>query len=473
MKQVFSFLIVLISFSASSQSSITKVFEIPSSFYDVGIRVFPNGDGYAVFGYGGTASSSNIDIFLLRLDKDGNEIGRHFYGLPNKTERIAKGIVPVGNDGWLLAGGQVVGAGGGTQGYLVRVGATGNIIWSKNLTNSNQSGFFPYCLSALPTGGYLIGGQKLNDLEVVRISDNGDVVWHKSYGAGRAKALYVSEGGGNCFLISRNAVLKIRTSDGKLVWEKDIELPVFGSSDGDISVDLEDIVPVGNGKFAICGTALNDEILSFIQAPYTSIWKESGEILWAKVFPPNPITGEGGVTGNSLLYMPNQQNLLLTGEGNTGFGVFRMDMNGTTLATHSIPTPALCVSPVMIKHQGKYAATGGCFTDGMNTLFYRSAMNDLPDGQLRIGNRDLSPAIKIGLSPNPATSNINLNYWVETDAEINFQIFDVAGLLVLEAHQAACAGENVTALDVQSLPKGTYWLFAPQLGLSAIPWVKQ
>ncbi len=471
MKQILVFLLLLTFFKASSQSDVTKVFEIPANAYDLGTRVLPNGEGYAVFGYGGRPSSSNVDIFLLQLDKDGNEIGRHFYGLPNKTEKIAKGVVPVGNDGWLLAGGQVVSAGGGTQGYLVRVGAGGNVIWSKNLTNPNLSGFSVYALASLPSGGFLAAGEDTYDLEVVRLAENGDVVWYKSYGTGRAEALYISESGGNCFLISSHTVLKIRTSDGQLMWKRDIELPVFGAPNGDISVTLDDIVPVGNGRFAICGTALNDEIFSYVQAPYASLWKENGEILWSKAFPSN--TGNGEETGNSLLYLPNQQNLLLTGEGAKGINVTRIDMNGNTLAINSIHTPALCINPVLLKHQGKYIATGGCFTGGMNTLFYRSAGNALPLGDLRAGDRAVDPSPDFSISPNPATTTIKLDYWSEARSEVCFQMVNAAGQLIFEKNTNACMGENAETFNVQTLPTGLYWLIAPQIGMPPIAWLKE
>lgn len=460
MKQIFPFLLLLASFTASSQTDVTKVFEIPANHYDLGTVVLPDGAGYAVFGYGGVPSSSNIDMFLLRLDQDGNEISRHFYGLPNRTERLARGVVAVGNEGWLMAGG---------AGLVVRVGATGNVLWSKNL--SGVANLSTYCLKAIPSGGYIAAGEYLNDAKAVRLTENGDMIWQKTYPGYRVEAMIVSESGAYSFMVTRNEVLKVRNSDGQLIWSKPLKLSAFGNPLGSLSVNLHEIVSVGNGKFAVCGTALNDAIFDFEEAPYASVWKENGEILWAEAYPAGP--GAGGTTCNSILYTPNQQNLLLTGEGNVGVHVTRIDMNGTKLAAYAIPTPALCVSPVLLRHQGKYIATGGCFTSGMNTLFYRSGGNWLPGGNLKPEDRDDTSAPGISLYPNPGTDRITLDYWSDLDLNLEIQVFNAVGALVMTAPKQAFYGFNSATLDVQSLPSGAYWILAPEIGLPATAWVKQ
>lgn len=457
MKQFLHFLLLLASFTAFGQTDVTKVFEIPANHYDLGTVILPDGAGYAVFGYGGVPSSSNIDMFLLRLDQDGNEISRHFYGLPNRTERLARGVVPVGNEGWLIAGG---------AGLVVRVGATGNALWTKNLSDLSA-----YCLKAIPSGGYVAAGEYLSDAKAVRLTENGDVLWQKTYTSNRVEAMIVSETGAYSFLTTRNEVLKVRNSDGQLIWSKPLKLPVFGNPLGSISVDLHEIVSLGNGKFAICGTALNDAIFNFEEAPYASVWKENGEILWAEAYPAGP--GAGGTTCNSILYTPNQQNLLLTGEGNVGVHVTRIDLNGNKLATYAIPTPAFCISPVLLRHQGKYIATGGCFTSGMNTLFYRSGGNWLPGGSLKPEDREDTSAPRISLYPNPGADRITLDYWSDLDLNLEIQVFNAAGALVLTVPQQAFYGFNSATLDLQSLPSGAYWILAPQIGLPATTWVKK
>ncbi|MFN0214444.1 MAG: T9SS type A sorting domain-containing protein [Saprospiraceae bacterium] len=473
MKFTLSFLILLATLKASSQSDVTKVFEISPTLYDRGTKVLPNGDGYAVFGYRGGSTASNGDIFLLRLDKDGNEMGRHIYGLPNKTECISSGVVAVGNNGWLVAGWQAQATVTSKLGYLVRVDANGNELWSKTLSGPNLSGLNFTSLASLPSGGFIAAGVIGTDLSLVRLTANGDIVWKKSYNAEVPSGIYVNESGGNCFVISGNKVLKIRTSEGNLAWMKGIELPVFGAPDGDINVGLEDIVPTGNGTFAITGTALNDQVFNFEQAPYASLWKENGDIIWTRAFPANPATKLGGGTCNSILHLSNQNNLMLTGEdAEGGINVTRIGINGELLEVSNIPTPALSISTVLLKHQGRYVITGGCFTNGMNTLFYRSAGNWLPMGNNRAGNRSGSTLPSFSIFPNPANTTINLQYWSEVPMEVQFQIFNASQQIAMESIHLATTGINSANFNIQSLPQGIYWLKAPQIGLCAKSWVK-
>lgn len=455
---------------ANAQTDVAEAFVMSPTQYDRGCMLFPNGNGYALFGFGGGANAGNSDIFMLRLDQDGAETGRYYYGLPNKTERLERGVVQVGNDGWLIAGNQVASGSWATIIYLVRVGVNGNVIWSKSVTDPNLSNFSIYSMSALPTGGFMLAGLDLNDLAVVRISETGDLIWKKTYGYGGAKSLYVSESGGNCFVISRNRVLKIRTSNGQLMWEKDIELPVFGAANGTISVDLEEIKPLGDRKFVLCGTVLNDAVFSYEQAPYASLWDENGEIYWAKAIPVDPATGGGPCS--AVLYMPNEKNLLFSGECADGFLVARTDLDGQLLEIHTIQAPAFCTNVVLMKAQGRFAATGGCFNSGMNTLFYRSAANWLPTGNFRAVAREDMDSKPWSLSPNPASDVLNLECWSSSENTLDLQIVNALGQQVMTSRQTLQIGSNTVSLDVRSLPPGVYRLVAPAIGLPAITWIK-
>ena len=475
MKYFYSFCLILVAIQANSQFSVTKYFDITPPQYDLGTKILPDGDGYAIFGYQlPLGSSSGGDLFLLRLDKDGNELSRHVYGLLNKKEGMGKGVVPVGNNGWLIAGWQLLSGSGAPKGFLVRVGSNGNVLWSNTLTIPNIAQVMIYDLVALPTGGFIAVGGASSVTAVIKLSDDGDVIWSKKFNYGPANSVCINATGGNCFVLSRNKVLKIRTTDGLLKWTADIELPQFGNPDGFMSVDLSDIVSIGDGSFAITGTALNDEIFDFTLAPYASLWKETGEILWTEAYPADPNTGEGGGSGKSILYLPNQQEFLLSSEGNDGINITRVDRKGNLLAVHKIPTPGLCVFPVLNKHQGKYFATGGIFFGGMNTLFFRSAGNWFPDESLKMDNRSHLPTKQTGtISPNPTSDMLNLKFSSQYECLIKIKVINAVGKVVMESQNQVSLGENLIALNVNSLPSGVYWISAPEIEFPTKIWVKK
>jgi len=472
MKQILPLLAFLIATGTSAQNDVAKAFAISPTLYDLGTKVFPTSNGYAVFGYIAGPSNAQGDIFMLRLDQDGNELSRHIYGENNRKEGLAKGVLPVGNNGWLLAGWRATAPNSGSRvGYLIRVDANGNEMWNKTMSVPGSQIVFT-SLTQLPSGDYLAGGNSDDKMALMRFTASGDIVWYKNYNADPVVGMYISEAGGNCFVASRSQVAKIRTSDGALSWIKAIELPVFGDPDGSISASLNDIVSVGNGQFAVTGDALNDAIFDFEEAMYASLWKENGDIVWIKVYPRNTAAGTGSFYGNSLLYLPNQHQLLLSGQGGPGLIVTRIDLSGKTLETNDIPIPGGGYNPILGKSNGVYFATGGSFQNNMNACFYRSGGNWLPNGSQRPEERTLSNPVRFNLYPNPASHTLNLDFFSETAGNRGLQIFSNTGQEVLRTEQAVAPGHNNLGIQIDALPNGMYWLVSPEGCFAPKAWIK-
>lgn len=473
MKQLLTLFTFFAAANAFAQNDLAKVFPISATHYDIGSSVLPNGSGYAVFGNTSGQPNSARDIFMLRLDKDGNELARHIFGLTDRREGVSKGVLPVGNNGFILAGFTAVAPNSSSLvGYLLRIDANGNELWSKTMGGSGVNTMIFSTLTQLPSGDYIAGGQHDNKVSAMRFTANGDLVWAKSYVAGFVYGITRSESANHFFLATRNQVLKIRASDGALQWTKSIEQPTFGDPDGQISVSLEDISAAGNGRFALIGTALNDAIFDFEEAKYASLWKENGEIVWTKVYQRDFTNGTGSTNGTSLIYLPNQKHLLLTGQGNGGMIVTRIDMSGKTVQTNEIPIPNGGYFPILNRNNGVYFATGGSLQGNMNTFFYRSGGNWLPNGILRPEERSVKNPTTPLLYPNPATSMIHLNLHAEEADEVILQVYDASGRLVISSTQNTTPGENLLTIPVEHLPNGSYWLVSPQALFAPRLWLK-
>lgn len=458
-------LLILLHWCVTAQTDITKVFTISPTMYDLGTEVLPAGDGFAVFGYQtGGGSGTAADLFMLRLDKDGQEISRRIYGEQNKGELLKRGVVAVGNDGWLMAGSQTFT--GTTKAYLVRIDANGNVLWTKVLPYIS---LILFDIVTLPSGGYMALGQLSSRVALLRLTENGEVVWLKDYTGSAPRSLYVTAGGGNVIVANRWEIMKIRASNGQLVWSKPVESPVFGNPDGDIEFDVNDMVPVGNGQFAVTGTVINTLLLGYQTAPFAGLYKENGDVIWTKVFPaPTNNTGS-----NSILYLPNQQELCLTGEGNNALVVNCVNLQGNLVSEHNIPTPGLGVYPVLGKYQGKYMLTGGNFQGGMNTLFYRSGGNWLPDGVLRPEDRsELSSCLMSAPYPNPASTMIALPVIAQHAGEQVFRMFNTLGQTVFQQQEWLANGENQVYFDIAALPSGTYWIAIAGSAQGPLIWIK-
>src|SRR5690349_6739380 len=173
MKTLAVFSLSLFSILAVAQTDITKVFTISPTLYDLGTAILPAGDGYAVFGYQASAGSATTgEIFMLRIDKDCQEISRHLYGTPNRREFMGRGVVAVGNNGWLIAGSQMNGS--ASKGYLLRVDANGTLLWSKTVTEIATLTITS--VVSLPSGDFIFAGGSgtFNETLVVRMDDSGN-----------------------------------------------------------------------------------------------------------------------------------------------------------------------------------------------------------------------------------------------------------------------------------------------------------
>lgn len=124
------------------------------------------------------------DVWLLRVDADGNELWSKFYGGPNNE--VIKKILPTADGGWLLAGMAHPQGPLNQDLYLLRVDANGDSLWSRTYGTA-----FPEGMSAAivtPDSGCLLGGSVYdtqtdqNDWWILKTGANGDSLWSMTFG---------------------------------------------------------------------------------------------------------------------------------------------------------------------------------------------------------------------------------------------------------------------------------------------------
>lgn len=194
--------------------------------------------GFLVVGSTSSLYPNKTAAWALKLDDDGNVIwNRTFSDQENSEFRYAIAL----NDGVLLVG-NTFSMSGYTDGYVVKVDVDGKPIWQVHISNSEVDKLF----SAVKTrDGFVLAGLTASlgnsgaDVWVVKINENGNLTWSKTYDlgrddAGRAVALsddnqyfiagYTnSAGNGNYDFL----LLKI-DSEGNLLWSK-----TYGGTESD------------------------------------------------------------------------------------------------------------------------------------------------------------------------------------------------------------------------------------------------
>lgn len=158
------------------------------SSWDVGHAVCAtDDDGILVCGFTHSSGAGEEDVYLIKLDGDGNLCWSQTYG----GERFE-----MGHSVHALGNGQIaVGAVTGTYGkgncdaYLILTDSQGNEVWSKSYGTEGRRGYgFDWCNSMHPSedGGFILTGstdcRDIQDAHVVRTDENGEQLWTASIG---------------------------------------------------------------------------------------------------------------------------------------------------------------------------------------------------------------------------------------------------------------------------------------------------
>lgn len=263
-------------------------------FNDIGYALCNTNDGgFILAGTMRISPSSSEDIYIVKIDKNGNQIWDVMYGWQHTD--VIRSVIPL-NDGYLFVGDLWDYGLYDSDVYLLKTDLSGNKIWD-NLygTNSRELGF--EVISSV-NGGYLIlghtrGYENAGDIILIKTNEAGDEIWRETYGTEwddygfdlieNADGTIVITGSKGGFFNDVHANFKNHDSDiflikvdesGKIIWQKTIgkaehdfgfalaknqenDLYVFGSSQS-----------YGSGSFDMLLNKTN----------------ENGEIIWQKTY---------------------------------------------------------------------------------------------------------------------------------------------------------------------------------------------
>ena len=147
------------------------------------VAVAPNGD-IIVAGVTNSFSSGTADVWVLRLDENGNVKWQKTYG--GSDIDIATAVAIAGNGDIIVAGvTNSFGAGGGDF-WILRLDANGNVRWQRTYGGSDDD--IAAALAVAPNGDIIVAGgtdsfsSGTADVWVLRLDENGNVKWQKTYG---------------------------------------------------------------------------------------------------------------------------------------------------------------------------------------------------------------------------------------------------------------------------------------------------
>ncbi|MGQ0827601.1 MAG: T9SS type A sorting domain-containing protein [Bacteroidota bacterium] len=154
---------------------------------DFGKEIIPTSDGnYMMVGYSNGLGGPNYDAFLIKTKPDGDVIWEKKYGGTN-TE-FGNSVKQTPDGGYIMLG-QTFSYGVNGDAYLVKTNSTGDETWYKTYGGAqndegifvlaNSDGTYTFCVRDSSTAGTDV------DVQIIKTQTDGTVIWDKNYGGNK------------------------------------------------------------------------------------------------------------------------------------------------------------------------------------------------------------------------------------------------------------------------------------------------
>ena len=280
--------------------------------------------GCIVVGETSSFASGGHDIWIIRVNKEGNPIWQKVYG--GLKQETANAVIATGDGGALVVGTTESFGSGGRDALAMKINAKGEIEWQKCYGGTGYD--LAKTVVADPTGGYIVTGtsdsfgEGSDNVWVFKINTAGVMVYQNVYGGDNwdeANALLCTPDGGLLIVGSTRSwgagqkdILVVKTTkDGSIEWQK-----AFGGKGQDVGASVQMST---NGGFIVMGTTE-----SFGEGA-SDVWiaslKKDGTLEWQKTIggtgadsaaaSARYVSGSIAIVGNSTSFSDGNSDLWL------------------------------------------------------------------------------------------------------------------------------------------------------------------
>ena len=188
-------------------------------------------DGYLITGGTQSFGTPFGNVWLIKVDKEGNEIWNKTYG--GKKHEIGYCIKDTTN-GYVIAGITSSFGNGGYDAWLIKVDKEGNEIWNKTYGGKEEE--YATCIDSISDGYIMVGTyisyeKGIYDAWIRKIDEEGKEMWNKTYGGYYADAFncvraeengYTIVGGYNLYMEMGYAWIVKVDREGNIIWNKTV-----------------------------------------------------------------------------------------------------------------------------------------------------------------------------------------------------------------------------------------------------------
>ena len=432
------------------------------------------------------------DVWLLKLDENGNLLWKKNYG--GSGGESAYAIVQTLDNGFIMVGsttstdGNVTENKGKSDCWVIKIDSVGNIQWQKTIGGSNDESL--WSVVQTQNGDYIMGGYSKsndgdfpenagdNDMWVLKLSNQGRVVWKKRIGGSKYDLLYQltniddktfavaartdSEDGDMVGALGDFSVKM--DSSGNIIWKKS-----FGYYNEPAGLKGFYGVGMSQKNIVFIGTKIVDRPTGRLGYSWDFLITKSdtaGNRLWSKYFGGSEnerATSVQTLSNGDLLISGYAQSNDLDVMGNHGdldFWVIRLDSSGNLKNTSCYGGSNEDQSYASaIDRQGNVILVG--FSTSTNGTFTQNkGGTDWAILKLRYNSTDTNETDKkadILVYPNPVQDALR----IKTPLSISpiFRLYDITGKLIYQSKE----GEKVEIIDMHTFSQGFY-LLTYQLG---------
>jgi hypothetical protein len=194
--------VYLVKLDADGNLQWTKTIGGPKG--EAGLSLTQTSDGgYAIAGYTKSFGAGEEDVYVVKLDAHGNLQWTKTIGGPETEE--GNSLIQTSDGGYAIAGTTQSFGAGLSAAYLVKLDANGNLQWTKTISKPGITGEEGLSIIQTSDGGYAIAGSTASfgprevDVRVVKLDASGNLQWTKSVGGRRMQAgfslIQISDGG--------------------------------------------------------------------------------------------------------------------------------------------------------------------------------------------------------------------------------------------------------------------------------------
>ncbi len=444
-----AFDVYLLKIDANGNSSWRKTYG--GSDYDAGTSVIQTSDGgFVIAGYTASFGAGDFDIYLIKTDAVGDTLWTRTFGGDNREFGYS---VQQTLDGGYVVVGSTLSFGFGTQAeYLIKTDANGNLI--------SQIAYFglddenAYSVKQTSDSGYIILGSKRyqgqTDVYLIKTNVSGDTLWTRTLGGpgnDEGRSIQITSDGG--YIITGYSGFGITDFDlylikidlyGNLLWSK-----TYGSTSDDAGMDVQQILNGGyiiTGYSSIPGTNKPDVYL--IATDY------SGDLLWTKKFGGDDFdlgssvqkTFDGGfiVTGSTKSL----------GLGDYDVYLIKTDEFGSSLCNERYMTTNVISPPTQAKWSPQHVVIPNIIVNNPMTLVGMGGIDSLLCSSIGINEAIITNTLL--LSPNPTTNSFSIQT-ASSLQNAQLEIFNLLGEKIFSA--VTC---QLLTVDCQLFPAGIYFV---------------